>query len=143
MAQTSLAYRRFILGSSEPLNLPAPPRVGFERRNSSVLEDVPRPGSGPLPMPQESYDDPEVALPPRRRVLVVDDYAPSADGLSEHLESCGFEARPAYSAEHAIELSEAFDPELVVSDLVMPGASGIQLLEQLRARNPEIEFLML
>ncbi len=108
-----------------------------------MLEDDPRPGSGPLPFPAESRDEPEDARPPRRRVLVVDDYVPSADGLSEHLEGYGYEARAAYSAEQALALAETFDPELVVSDLVMPGMSGIQLLEQMRAGNQEIEFIVI
>ena len=108
-----------------------------------MLEDDPRPGPGPLPLSNANGDATEDALPLRRRVIVVDDYAPSADGLAEHMESWGYEARAAYSAEQAIELAETFEPELVVSDLVMPGASGIQLLEQLRARNQELEFLML
>jgi DNA-binding NtrC family response regulator len=88
-------------------------------------------------------DDTLGAAPGKRRVLVVDDYSPSADGLVEHLETWGFSARAAYSAEQAIAAAEEFDPELVVSDLVMPGADGIQLLERLRAQNLDVEFLML
>src|SRR5690242_9186972 len=129
MAQTGYVAPRSKTGSIEPLNPPALPRGGFDRRIQSVLEDDPRPGSGSLPMPEHTTDDTEDATPPKRRVLVVDDYVPSADGLSEHLESWGFESRPAYSAEQALDLAQTFDPELVVSDLVMPGATGIQLLE--------------
>src|SRR5207302_1929430 len=107
------------------------------------IQDDPRPGSGPLPLHSQPHDEPEEARPPRRRVLVVDDYAPSAEGLVEHLEGSGYDARSAYSAEQALAIAESFDPELVVSDLVMPGMSGIQLLEQMRLRNQDIEFLVI
>jgi DNA-binding NtrC family response regulator len=107
-----------------------------------VLEDPTTPpgaASGDLP----ADDDTLGVAPGKRRVLVVDDYAPSADGLVEHLETWGFSARAAYNAEQAVAAAEEFDPELVVSDLVMPGADGIQLLERLRAQNLDVEFIML
>ena len=108
-----------------------------------MLEDPttpPRVASGDLP----ADDDTLGVAPGKRRVLVVDDYAPSADGLVEHLERWGFSARAAYNAEQAVAAAEEFDPELVVSDLVMPpGADGIELLERLRAQNMDVEFLML
>ncbi|MEP7027632.1 MAG: sigma-54 dependent transcriptional regulator [Candidatus Eisenbacteria bacterium] len=107
-----------------------------------MLEDSDSPPEGAsrdLPV----TDDTLGVAPGKRRVLVVDDYGPSADGLVEHLETWGFSARAAYSAEQALAAAEEFDPELVVSDLVMPGADGIQLLEKLRAQNLNVEFLML
>jgi len=79
----------------------------------------------------------------RRRVLVVDDYTLSADSLCEQLESWGFEARAAYTVDQAMTVAEEFDPDLVVSDLVMPGADGIELLGRLREQGHDVEFLVL
>ena len=79
----------------------------------------------------------------RPRALVVDDYASSAEALSEHLESWGYDSRVALSGEQALALTEDFEPDVVVSDLVMPGISGIELLEKLRTRGLDCEVLLL
>jgi DNA-binding NtrC family response regulator len=86
---------------------------------------------------------PVLAPAERPRALVVDDYASSAEALSEHLESWGYDSRVALSGEQALTLVEDFEPDIVVSDLVMPGISGIDLLERLRARGLDCEVLLL
>lgn len=61
------------------------------------------------------------------RVLVVDDEKSVADSLTLILRASGYEATPAYSGEEALELCQAVDPHIVISDIVMGPMSGFDL----------------
>ncbi|MGH7725484.1 MAG: sigma-54-dependent transcriptional regulator [Candidatus Eiseniibacteriota bacterium] len=80
---------------------------------------------------------------PRCRVLVVDDYRTTADSLVEQLESWGHEARATYTGEQALELLETFQPEIIVSDLKLPGISGVDVLSTVHERTLDVEFILL
>jgi DNA-binding response OmpR family regulator len=60
-------------------------------------------------------------------ILVVDDERVIADTLVAILKSQGFAAMAAYDAESALELICVIPPELLLSDVVLPGMSGIDL----------------
>jgi two-component system NtrC family response regulator/two-component system response regulator HydG len=66
------------------------------------------------------------------RILVVDDDAPIRRTFHEHLTDAGYEIRTAGTAEEALEILGEFDPALVVTDIRMPGMSGLELLRQVR-----------
>ena len=83
------------------------------------------------------------AAPARPRALVVDDYTSSAEALGEHLTGWGYDARVAHSGEQALGLLDDFEPDLVISDLIMPGISGIELMEKVRSRGIDCEVLLL
>ncbi|MDP3274017.1 MAG: diguanylate cyclase [Deltaproteobacteria bacterium] len=68
-----------------------------------------------------------------RTVLLVDDSPAARRALSEHLEANEFVVTTAASAEDAFELALATPPDIVVTDLWMPGMSGVQLCRLLRA----------
>jgi len=76
------------------------------------------------------------------RVLVVDDDVRIADTLVQILKATGHEAVAAYSAEAAIKLAEKFNPEAVVSDVVMGPVSGIELTNHIREHYPECRVLL-
>jgi len=67
------------------------------------------------------------------RALVVDDAPDVTEMLSFALRYAGYEVVPAFSGAQALDaaLSECFD--VVVSDIGMPGMSGYELAERLRA----------
>jgi CheY-like chemotaxis protein len=67
------------------------------------------------------------------RVLVVDDYPVGADALQLLLEQSGFEARTVNDASLACAVAEEWLPFAVVVDIVMPGATGLELARRLRA----------
>ena len=78
------------------------------------------------------------------RVLVVDDHLASAEGLRDYLVEWGHEARCAPGAEEALRVIEAWRPEAVVCDLLMPpGPGGLELLREVRGSDPWIGFIML
>jgi len=67
------------------------------------------------------------------RVLVVDDHADARDLLRRVLAECGAVVLTASSAAAAVELVEKERPDILVSDIGMPGTDGYALLRQVRA----------
>jgi DNA-binding NtrC family response regulator len=60
-------------------------------------------------------------------VLVVDDERVIANTLSMILSRSGFSTMTAYDGESALELVRAVPPDLLISDVVMPGMTGVEL----------------
>jgi PAS domain S-box-containing protein len=70
-------------------------------------------------------------------VLIVDDEADARDLLSDLLTAHGARAVTAGSAAEALALLDTVRPDLLLSDIGMPGEDGYQLMARLRARGPE------
>ena len=79
----------------------------------------------------------------RGRLLVVEDEAYVRDSLVAVLRAKGFDAEPAASAAEAVALVARAPVDLVLSDLRMPGADGLDLLRRLQAVSPEIPVIIL
>jgi putative two-component system response regulator len=79
----------------------------------------------------------------KARLLVVDDEDSVRTLLCNFLGSRGFETRQAANAEQALSALDGERIELVLSDIQMPGTSGIALLSEIRRRHPEAAVLML
>ncbi|HET9481999.1 MAG TPA: sigma-54 dependent transcriptional regulator, partial [Candidatus Polarisedimenticolia bacterium] len=76
-------------------------------------------------------------------VLIVDDEPNVRKVLGALLEQSGYTTSRAESAEEAMRLVRAHDPDLVLTDLRMPAMDGLQLLAELRREFPEIPVVML
>jgi len=76
-------------------------------------------------------------------VLVVDDERDFADLLSERLRTRGMEVDTAYSGQEALDMARALTPEVVVLDITMPGMSGLETLDALKAERPAPEVILL
>lgn len=85
--------------------------------------------------------DPKLAVEPRR-ILVVDDNVDQAHGLALVLRLAGHEVREAHDAEGAVRAVAGFRPEVALLDIGLPGQSGYQLAQRLRAM-PELAGLLL
>ncbi len=68
------------------------------------------------------------------RILVVDDNADARKMLVRVFSGCGAVAKEAANVSEAIELTESFQPQVLVSDIGMPGEDGIDLIRKLRKR---------
>ena len=77
------------------------------------------------------------------RVLVVDDERKMRRVLQILLERMGLESLAAESAEEALERIEREQVALVLTDLRMPGASGIDLLARVRELDPEVPVVVM
>ncbi len=77
------------------------------------------------------------------RVLIVDDNHDLADNLAELLEQEGYAVATAYSGEKALVLAAADVFDTVLTDVRMPGISGVDLVKRLRGLNPETSFLLM
>ncbi|MEO7724589.1 MAG: PAS domain S-box protein [Chthoniobacterales bacterium] len=70
------------------------------------------------------------------KVLVVDDEADARGVVAHCLGLAGAEVRPASSAEEAFELVRAVRPDVIISDIGMPGEDGYSLIQRVRTLAP-------
>lgn len=77
------------------------------------------------------------------RVLLVDDDRSHLRVVASQLENQGFQVVPAESAESALEALAEAAPDVLVTDLRMPGRGGLELLEEVKRRSPELPVVFL
>jgi DNA-binding NarL/FixJ family response regulator len=78
------------------------------------------------------------------RVLVVDDVDLFRKGLNAALTQEGFDVcGEADNAEEAVSAAESLQPDVVVLDILMPGLSGLDVLEKIIAVAPDTKVLLL
>ena len=99
-------------------------------------------------MPPENLptEPAELGAPPSldaARVLVVDDETPILDVVRRALTLKGARVTCAPDARAAIGCFEAARYDCVVSDILMPGPSGLDLLSQVRQRDPDVGFVLM
>lgn len=67
-----------------------------------------------------------------KKILIVDDELVMLGLLRKLLETEGFEVHLAQSAAKALELSEEIGFDLVITDILMPGMNGFELIKRIR-----------
>ncbi len=78
------------------------------------------------------------------RLLVVDDVPLFRAGLTSALRDAGFEVvGEAEGAEEAVAEAEAVRPDVVLLDVLMPGLSGLEVVEKLTAVSPDSQVILL
>ena len=76
------------------------------------------------------------------RILIIDDYRDTADFLKLLVEPRGDLARTAAYAVQAREILRSWRPEVVLMDLMLPDADGIELLKDFKEASPETQVIM-
>jgi DNA-binding NtrC family response regulator len=79
----------------------------------------------------------------KKKILVVDDDAGIRASLVVLLQSWGFEVLQACDAAEAGEIVDRQDPDIVITDVVMPEVSGLELLQSLKAGDPHRPVLLI
>jgi DNA-binding response OmpR family regulator len=82
-----------------------------------------------------------VAAARRRKILCIEDDRDTAALISEELIDRGFEVRTAYNGRDGLSAILKEPPDLVLSDIGMPGMSGFELLERLTSMEPRFESM--
>jgi DNA-binding NtrC family response regulator len=77
-----------------------------------------------------------------KRIFVVDDEKCIADTLAVILRKSGYEASVFYNAKSALEGIESCLPDLVITDVVMPGMNGVDMAVLIRERHPSCKVLL-
>jgi DNA-binding response OmpR family regulator len=75
-------------------------------------------------------------------VLVVDDESVIADTLAEILSRSGYAAMTAYDADEALEAAMTTPPEMLITDVILPGMNGIELAIKIRRIFPDCKILL-
>lgn len=81
----------------------------------------------------------------KRRIVVVEDHAVVKDGLialinrESDLKVCG----EAETSAAALKVIEETGPDLVIADLILTEGNGLDLLKSVRAKNPDLKFLII
>jgi CheY-like chemotaxis protein len=94
------------------------------------LEEIPWNDSITFPTERESV------------VLVVDDERVIADTLSLILSKSGYNVLTAYDGKTALEIARSVPPALLITDVVMPGMTGIELAIMLVEVIPDCKVLL-
>lgn len=78
----------------------------------------------------------------RPLVLVVDDESVIADSLADILKRSGYAAIATYDGEAALETALLTPPELLISDVILPGMNGIELAVTMRRIFPDCKVIL-
>jgi PAS domain S-box-containing protein len=85
---------------------------------------------------------PRIADAPTRRVLVVDDNVDAAKSIAMILKRNGYDVHCVHDGPSALEAAHAYRPDVVVLDIGLPGMSGYEVAQHLRA-TPEFKGVSL
>jgi DNA-binding NtrC family response regulator len=77
------------------------------------------------------------------KVLLVDDDPDLQEILQICLRQWGFEVASATNGDEGARLAESYHPDIVLSDVMMPGSSGIALLKSLQAEDPSRPVILM
>ncbi len=78
----------------------------------------------------------------KTKILIVDDDVDALELMEELFESKGYDPLTASNGIEALNLVRDEDPDMVISDIRMPDMDGMQLLEELSKRYPQIPVIM-
>jgi CheY-like chemotaxis protein len=83
-----------------------------------------------------------MTTPSKPKVLVADDEQVIANTLAIILNQAGFEAKAVYSGESAVETIDQFQPNMLISDVIMTGMTGIEAAIKIREKLPTCKILL-
>ncbi len=80
---------------------------------------------------------------PNRRILIVDDEEGIREVLRDFFEGEGFKVFEAAAGTDALEMTRENRFDVILTDLIMPGPDGLEVLEEVRNVSPETAVLIL
>jgi DNA-binding NarL/FixJ family response regulator len=81
----------------------------------------------------------------QKRIMVVDDHPMTRNGIADWIrcEQDLSVCAEAQNAEQALEAVSKSNPDLVLTDITLPGKSGLELIKDLRAMQPDLPILVI
>jgi DNA-binding NtrC family response regulator len=79
---------------------------------------------------------------PKRKILIVDDEVTVCKSIQRALLSDDYEIDMALSGEEALRREDEQKYDVIIADLMMPGISGLDLLQSLKAKNVQAKVIM-
>jgi two-component system, NtrC family, response regulator AtoC len=76
------------------------------------------------------------------RVMVVEDDETLADNIRTYLERAGWDVSVFGSVEDALAVLDSLRPDVIVADYLLPGKTGLELLKEVTALDPQIKVVM-
>jgi DNA-binding response OmpR family regulator len=77
-----------------------------------------------------------------KKILIVDDEEGIQILYQEEFEQEGYEVVSAMTGEDALVKFDAEQPDLVILDIQMPGINGIEVLRQMKSKNPKLPVIL-
>jgi DNA-binding NtrC family response regulator len=82
-------------------------------------------------------------MPVYATLLIVDDEKNTRDGLKQFLEGQGYDVLTAANAEEAMQMFREEKPDMVLTDIRMPGMDGVTLMAKMKAESPRTPVILL
>jgi two-component system response regulator (stage 0 sporulation protein F) len=77
------------------------------------------------------------------KLLVVDDNVEQVNILEKIFTKDGYQVKVASSGFDALKIAESEDIDIVITDMSMPGMSGLKLLKQIKEKKPSVEVIII
>jgi YesN/AraC family two-component response regulator len=75
------------------------------------------------------------------KILIIDDEEQLRDLLKQMLARDGHEVVTAFDGVDGMRVFNQFNPELVITDIIMPNKDGIEVITELLCRNPNVAII--
>lgn len=75
------------------------------------------------------------------KILVIEDDSSFRNVLVQMLAKAGYEVRQAGDGNQAVEVCTDFNPDLVLTDIIMPDKEGLETIQDLLAINPNLKII--
>ena len=75
------------------------------------------------------------------KILIIDDEEMVRDVLRQTLEREGYQVEAAADGERGLDLFQSWRPDLVITDILMPGKEGLETIRELRAADPDVQII--
>ena len=111
------------------------------REGEGTTINIILPTSKEKPVPPTPFRSAD-ALPPGLRILLVEDNFQVREFAEELLRDLGCQVLSADGAESALTMLSANDIDFLLTDVVMPGISGVELAREVRALDPALPILL-
>jgi DNA-binding NtrC family response regulator len=105
------------------------------------MPEVELPLNAPVQVSSANGNSPASGVP--ASILVIDDEASIRESLEVLLSLEGYSAAMAADGEEGLRMIESNNYDLVLLDLALPGQSGLELLPQIKERQPELPVIMI